>query len=194
MAYLVVLLWRAAPFLVVFVSFAASAAVDLRACPAAAAIPQVTIDVVDGSGNRMPAGWQVLLDGVPLGEAQVAALARDDLMIERTMIDLDARGKWVFSGLVTAAVGVAISRIIFGRNGAQRNLAFGAGLGGIVLGAVGMLIVTETVQSSLASHVAPTSRHRLSRTEMRGLVETINRRIYRRVCVAAKTGEKVMMR
>lgn len=160
-------------------------------CPAASAIPQLTIHDITDSDIPVFDRWQVFLGRVPLSDAQLAQLAGQDLLIERTHEEMQSRGFWVYTGLATAALGTAISSAgwaMYGRDAADvsSSLSLVMALGGLALGVAGTLVVTESIQSPLEPHLAPTPRHRLSRDEMRSLVALINRSWYRDVCLAVE--------
>ena len=57
----------------------------------------------------------------------------------------------------------------------------------MVVGVLGTLFVTETIQDSLEPHLAPTPKHRLTRLELQNLVSIINADLYREMCDALTT-------
>ncbi|MBI3178689.1 MAG: hypothetical protein HYZ27_03455 [Deltaproteobacteria bacterium] len=157
-------------------------------CPKAADLPQLTIDDIRDPAVPVIDHWQVFWDQVPLSDAQLAVLARDDLLIERTHQEMERRGTWVYIGMLTAAVGAATSSagwVLFGQDKVRQSVTLSMGLGGLLVGGSGVLMVTESIQKPLEPHTAPTPRHRLSRDEARALVARVNQKLYERVCQAA---------
>ncbi len=162
-------------------------------CPSAKSLPQLAIDKVNDPAVPIVDPWQILWDDVPLSDAQLALLARDDSAIDLTRAEMSSRGTWVYIGMLTAAVGTALSCVgwvLFGQN-QQLPEAFtlGMGLGGVAMGAGGVLLVTDSIQTPLEPHLAPTPRHRLSRAEARRLVTVVNTRLFDSICKAADATE-----
>ncbi|MBI5508448.1 MAG: hypothetical protein HY903_06830 [Deltaproteobacteria bacterium] len=158
-------------------------------CPAAMDLPQLVIDRVENPAIPTIDNWQVLWDGVPLSDAQVAGLAKDDQAIDLTRVEMASRGTWVYIGMLSAAVGTAISCVgwvLFGQNTAIPEAAsLAVALGGLGIGGAGVMLVTESIQTPLEPHLAPTPTHRLSRADTRRLVAKINSRLQREICEAA---------
>ncbi len=170
------------------VGLAATSAHAQAPCPNAADLPQLTIDEVRDSAVPVVDHWQIFWDNVPLSDAQLAVLARNDGLIERTHEEMERRGMWVYIGMLTAAVGAATSSAgwtLFGQDKLDQSVTLTMGLGGLLLGGGGVLLVTESIQKPLEPHTAPTPRHRLTRDEARALVAQINQQLYERVCRAA---------
>jgi hypothetical protein len=174
------------------------AAVPARAqerCPNAQYLPQLTISEVQNPAVPVVDRWQVLFRDVPISDAQLAALAHDDPMIDLTREEMDGRGSWVYLGLATAALGAIVSSVgwyLYGANESRPandrlpiGLTLAMGLGGVVVGAGGTIMVTEAVQRPLEPHVAPTPIHRLTRDQVRALVTAVNEQLYREICEAA---------
>ena len=117
--------------------------------------------------------------------AQVAALSRNDALIGKTREEMEDRGTWVYIGLGTAALGTGISSagwVLYGQNELSQGITIPLAAGGLLLGMLGVLMVTESIQNPLEPHLAPTPRHRLTRAEMRHLVVEINKRLRLQIC------------
>ena len=179
--------------LVCLVVTAGGSAQAQHRCPESAYLPQLTISEIHDPAVPVIDRWQVLFRDVPISDAQLAALARDDSMIDLTRAEMETRGSWVYIGLATAAVGAIISSVGWYLYGANENrddglpigLTLGMGLGGVVVGAGGVVLVTEAVQKPLEPHLAPTPSHRLTRDQVRALVAAVNEQLYREICAAA---------
>jgi hypothetical protein len=180
--------------------FAARGAQAEERCPNSQYLPQLTISEAEDPAVPVIDRWQVLLRGVPISDAQLAALAQDDPAIRVTREEMEARGSWVYVGLATAAVGTIISSVgwyLYGANEKQPEdsrvplgLAMAMGLGGVAVGAGGVLLVTESIQRPLEPHLAPTPSHRLTRDQVRALVAAVNHQIYLEICEAAHASQK----
>ena len=154
-------------------------------CPAHKDLPLLTIDQLKESTVPIYDHWQVMWNGVPMSDAQVAELAGAGAMIDRTRVEIQKRGFWVYSGLIAAAVGAALSGagwMLHGRQSAEPGVTLSMGVGGLALTFGGFLMVSDTIQSSFEPHVAPTPRHRITREEMQGLVSEINNTLYGQIC------------
>jgi hypothetical protein len=158
-------------------------------CPAARNLPQVNIDRVENPAVPIVDSWQILFGDVPLSDAQLAELAKDDPAIDLTRSEMQTRGTWVYVGMLTGALGAAISCagwLLFGQQGQVKDsVSLPMALGGLAMGAGGMLLVTSSIQTPLEPHLAPTPRHRLSREEARRLVTIVNQRLFDDICQAA---------
>ena len=156
-------------------------------CPAHKDLPLLTIDQLTTSSVPVYDDWQVMWNGVPMSDAQVAELSGVGPMIDRTRVEIEKRGFWVYLGLVGAAVGAAVSGagwMLHGKKSAEPEVTLSMGLGGLALTFGGFLMVSDTIQSSFEPHVAPTPRHRITRSEMQGLVAEINNTLYGQICGA----------
>ncbi|MEC9465899.1 MAG: hypothetical protein VX834_08950 [Myxococcota bacterium] len=156
-------------------------------CPAHKDLPLLTIDQLTESTVPVYDDWQVMWNGVPMSDAQVAELAGVGPLIDRTRVEIQKRGFWVYSGLIAAAVGAAVSGagwMLHGRRSAEPGVTLSMGVGGLALTFGGFLMVSDTIQSSFEPHVAPTPRHRITREEMQGLVSAINNTLYGQICGA----------
>ncbi len=176
--------------LVAAASTIAGAARAEHLCPAAQHLPQLTIDRVDRPAVPVFDDWQVLLRGVPISDAQLALLAGEDLFIDRTRVEMERRGTWVYIGMLIAATGAIVSSVGWylygsGENSVPSAVSLGMGLGGVVVGGGGVLLVTDAIQRPLEPHLAPTPAHRLTREETRRLVALVNQRLYQEICTAA---------
>jgi hypothetical protein len=157
-------------------------------CPAARDLPQLTIDKVRDPVVPVIDDWQVFWGDVPVSDAQVALLSKEDPMIELTREEMEGRGSWVYIGMGTAAFGAALSSVgwvLYGQNNLDQGVTLSLAAGGLLVGMLGVLVVTESIQTPLEPHLAPTPSHRISREEMRRLVTQINRQLYRDICEAA---------
>lgn len=165
------------------------------ACPAAQFLPQLTIDRITAPKVPVIDQWQIMWDGVPMSDAQLAMLARDDNAIERTQVEMEDRGTWVYLGTVLSAVGTAISSVgwvLYGRDELPLGVTLPLSLGGLGMGVAGLLVVSDSLQTPLEPHVAPTPLHRLTREEARELVVRVNRRMFNEICEATEhAGESV---
>ena len=156
-------------------------------CPAHKDLPLLTIDEIQSSSVPVYDKWQVMWNGVPLSDAQVATLSGDGRLIDRTHEEMADRGLWVYTGLATAGVGVATSATgwtMLGRQSASDTVSMGLAVGGLLISVVGVLLMTETIQRRAEPHMAPTPRHRLTREEMQVVVKNINNTIYSQICGA----------
>lgn len=172
---------------VLAVSLPASLAAQSR-CPRAQYLPQLTIDDIRDPAVPVIDGWQVFWRDVPLSDAQVAQLAGHDPLIDRTRAEIDGRATWVYAGLLTAALGTALSSVgwvLLGENKLPQTATLPMALGGLVLSGGGILVVTQSIQRPLEPHLAPTPVHRLTREEARQLVAAVNARLYEEICEAA---------
>jgi len=157
-------------------------------CPAARSLPQLAIDKIEDPAIPVVDNWQILLGDVPLSDAQLAALAKDDTAIDLTRVEMTTRGTWVYLGMLTAAAGAAVSCLgwlFFGQRSHSDGLSLPLALGGMAVGGGGVLLVTESIQTPLEPHLAPTPRHRLSREEARRLVTIVNQRLFEDICKAS---------
>ncbi|MBN1959462.1 MAG: hypothetical protein JW841_00830 [Deltaproteobacteria bacterium] len=161
---------------------------DNALCPAAQNLPQLTIDKIHDPAIPVIDEWQVFWGNMPLSDYQLAELAEHDVLIDRTRAEIKARGTWVYVGTVMASLGTAISSfgwILYGQDKQPQTVSLPMALGGIALGALGLITITEYVQTPLEPLTAPTPVHRLTRDEVRMLVSQINHRLYRDICKAS---------
>ncbi len=160
-------------------------------CPRAAHLPLLTIDKVEDPAVPIVDKWQATFLDVPLSDAQIALLARNDLMVDLTREEMKERGTWVYIGIATAAAGAVLSSVgwvLVGKDKTSmpESLALTMALGGVAVGTAGLLMITESIQTPLEPHLAPTPRHRLTRKQMRQLVAAINQRLYTGICAAVE--------
>jgi len=158
-------------------------------CPSAATLPQLTIQDATIPNVSLYDKWQVFFGDMPLSDMQVATWSGRADAIEKANEELKARPLWVFLGLTTAAVGTATSSAgwaLLGRDKISDSLSLTMALGGLIIGAAGLLLTTEAIQNPLEPHLAPTPRHRLTRAEVQELVALINRNLYRDICLATQ--------
>lgn len=156
-------------------------------CPAHKDLPLLTIDEITNSAVPVYDRWQVLWNGVSLSDAQVATLSGDGFLIDRTHEEMEDRGLWVYTGLATAGVGVAMSATgwtMLGRQTQSNEVSLGIAIGGLLVSVLGVLLVTETIQRRVEPHMAPTPRHRITREEMQIVVKNINNTLYGQICGA----------
>jgi hypothetical protein len=165
-----------------------SAADSEQLCPAAQYLPQLTLDTIRDPAVPVLDTWQIFWGDVPVSDAQLAMLAQNDPLIDRTRAEIQARGVYVYLGTLLAAAGTAVSSVgwvLYGQDNQPQGVTLPLGIGGVIMGIVGLLTVTESIQTPLEPHLAPTPVHRLTRTEARELVVQVNRRLYREICEAA---------
>ncbi len=157
-------------------------------CPAAQYLPQLTIDTIRDPAVPVVDSWQIFWEDVPLSDAQLAMLARDDTLIDKTRDEMQSRGVFVYLGTILAASGTALSSagwILYGRDDLSQGVTLPLALGGVLIGMAGLITVTRSIQQPLEPHLAPTPEHRLSRAEARALVARVNQRLYQEICEAA---------
>lgn len=162
-------------------------------CPAAQFLPQLTIDRVTAPTVPVIDDWQILWSGVPMSDSQLALLARDDLSIEKTQAEMQTRGTWVYLGTVLVALGTAVSSagwILYGQDDLPNSATLPIALGGLGMGVAGLLLVSDSLQTPLEPHLAPTPQHRLTREEARDLVARVNRRMFNEICEATEHAGK----
>ena len=165
---------------------AAAAGDDL--CPAAQSLPQLTIDKIQDPALPVVDQWQVFWGTMPLSDYQLAELGGVDTLIDRTRAEINSRGTWVYVGTLLAAAGTGLSSlgwVLFGQDKQPRTVSLPLALGGVALGALGLITITESVQTPLEPLIAPTPVHRLSREEVRALITQVNQRLYRDICKAS---------
>jgi hypothetical protein len=165
-----------------------ASAAESELCPAAKSLPQLTIDKIQDPAIPVIDQWQVLWGSVPLSDYQVAELGGEDALIDRTRAEINARGTWVYVGALMAATGAAVSSfawMLFGQDKQPQTVTLPLAVGGLALGALGVLTITEWVQTPLEPLIAPTPEHRLTREEIRSLVARINQKMYRDICKAS---------
>lgn len=168
----------------------ASTAQAQQLCPAAKDLPQLFIDNIENPAVPVHDKWQVFWGDIPLSDAQVATLAGRDPLIDKTREEMKDRATWVFLGLATAAAGAAVSSVgwvLYGQDELSQGITLPMAAGGLLVGILGVLITTDSIQKPLEPHLAPTPKHRLSRVQMRELVAQINNRLHRDICAAAET-------
>ena len=144
--------------------------------PAHKDLPLLTIDQIQNSPVPVYDRWQVMWNGVPLSDAQVATLSGDGRLIDRTHVEMEDRGLWVYTGLATAGLGVATSATgwtMLGRQSSRDVVSMGLAIRGLLVSVVGVLIMTENIQRRAEPHMAPTPRHRLTREEMQVVVKIL---------------------
>lgn len=158
-------------------------------CPAAKDLPQLTIRDITESTVPVIDRWQVFFDDAPLSDAQLAALAKDDILLAELDAGMNRRPTWVYIGMGLGAGGTALSSVgwvLYGQDRISQGVTLPMALGGVLLGIAGVLMVTESIQRPLEPFTAPTPEHRLSRQEARELVAIVNRRLYIDICAAAQ--------
>ncbi len=163
-----------------------------RPCPAARHIPQLTIDRIQDPALPVTDEWQAFWGPMALSDMQLTQLAGDDVLNDATRAEVNARGTWVYMGMMLAGAGTAASSagwMLFGQDKLDQRLSLSLAIGGLVLGVAGVLLTTESMQTPLEPLLAPTPVHRLSREQMRDLVVRVNQRIYREVCKAAEDAQ-----
>lgn len=137
--------------------------------------------------------WQVFWGPMPLSDVQLTQLAGDDTLNESTRAEINARGTWVYLGMLLAGAGAGVSSagwMLFGQNRVSQGFSLPLALGGLALGVAGVLTVTDAVQTPLEPLLAPTPLHRLTRDQARDLVARVNQRLYREICEAAEVSDE----
>lgn len=159
-------------------------------CPAAKLLPTLTIDQIQDPAVPVDDRWQIFWDNVPISDAQLAQLSGEDPIIDMTREEMELRGPMVYLGLLVGATGAAVSSVgwlLLGgieQNKVAQTTSLTLALGGMAANVLGMLIMTDAIQRPLEPHLAPTPRHRISRSEVRRLVAQVNRRLYEQICAA----------
>lgn len=157
-------------------------------CPEAKNLPLLTIDKVQDPAVPVVDQWQVLWGTVPLSDYQLAELSGEDPLIDRTRAEMASRPSWVYLGTLVSAVGMAVSSfgwVLYGQGKQPVSVSLPLAIGGIIVGAGGMLVITESVQTPLEPLLAPTPVHRMTRDEVRSVVARVNQRLYKDICKAA---------
>jgi len=163
-------------------------------CPDSRDIPQLTLRGETQGPLPTIDKWQVYFEGVPLSDSQVALLSGNQRSIDLSYSRLDRRGARVYWGLASSALGLAVSStgwVLYGQNSISREVTLSMALGGLIVGVVGVLFITETIQRSVEPFLAPTPSHVISRDEMKRLVEGINYRFYNTICDASDKAWRV---
>lgn len=158
-----------------------------RAAAGGDCVPLLVIDRLTDPPFVARTDWQVLWGRVPLSDAQVALLGQDDALIAAHRAEVGDRGAWVYAGTGVAALGAATSSvgwILWGQGKVPQGAALGMAAGGVLIGVVGLLIASEAIQTPMEPYTAPAMEHRISRSEMRMLVASINKRLLARRCLA----------
>lgn len=143
--------------------------------------------VVDAYPSPLPLEdlWQVTWGDIALSDAQLARLARDPALIALTSEEMESRGTWVYIGMGVAAAGAAISStgwVLYGQNQISQEVTIPIAVGGLLVGVLGVLLVSESIQSPLEPHLAPTPKHRITRPQAEALVQQVNARLYADLC------------
>ena len=161
-------------------------------CPEARYLPQFTINVNTKSDLALYDSWQIFYDGTPISDIQLTDFAKHDSAKEKASKDLNSRGQNVFFGMLSGALGTAISSmgwVLYGQDQVSSTLSLSMALSGIVLSLAGTIFVSESIQVPLEPYLAPTPRHRITREEARNLVFRANKGLNDRICNAAKIKE-----
>ena len=156
-------------------------------CPAARDLPQLTIDKIDDPAIPVIDKWQIFLGDVPISDAQLATMAANDPLIDMTRAEMRLRGTYVYLSTATLAFGTAVSSVgfmLYGQDNLSQSITLTMAVGGLTTAIAGLLMITQSIQTPLEPHLAPTPRHRLSRNEVRQLIAQINRKLYRDICKA----------
>lgn len=151
-------------------------------------LPQLTVDQLEQTPLPLTDAWQVLLDGVPISDTQLAGLAGDMALENSLAREIRNRPLWVYAGMLTAAAGTAVSSTgwaLFGRGRVPEGVSLTMGLGGLALGVLGVLTVAENIRTPIEPFVAPSPAHRFSRDDAQRLVYVVNRAWQERACDGA---------
>lgn len=146
-------------------------------CPGFDSYQPYTIDELRDSELPLWDTWQVTYRGIPLTDRQVFELAGAETEIEGIRDDLERRGSWVYRGLAVAAGGTATSSVgwlLYGQDNVSQGVTLPMAIGGLLVGLVGVMVVTESIQRPLEPYLAPVPSHRLSREEMQTWVMRLN--------------------
>jgi hypothetical protein len=180
------------PLVALMLSFALAAApvvhTDDDLCPEAKNLPLLTIDKVQDPALPVVDQWQVFWGAMPVSDYQLAELSGEDPLIDRTRAEMASRPSWVYLGTLVSAVGMAVSSfgwVLYGQGKQPPSVSLPLAVGGIIMGAGGMLLITESVQTPLEPLIAPTPVHRMSRDEVRSIVARVNQKLYKDICKAA---------
>jgi hypothetical protein len=158
-------------------------------CPAAKHLPQLSIEDIKNSNVPVVDNWQTFWGDVPISDVQLSLLARHDESIELTNVELQGRGPKVFLGMALGAVGTGLSSVgwvLVGQDQISQGISLPLAFGGVIMGALGVIMMTRYIQEPLEPHLAPTPVHRLTRQQSRMLVARVNRRLYEEICQAAE--------
>ena len=158
-------------------------------CPEPKRLPQFTIDVIEERDFRLSDTWQILYDGTPISDIQLTNFAGHDLTHEKARKDMMLRGREVFFGMLTGALGTAISSmgwVLYGQDQVSSTMSLSMALSGIVLSLAGTIFVSESIQVPLEPFIAPTPKHRFSRAEARQMVFEANQRLNHKICMAVQ--------
>ncbi len=161
-------------------------------CPAAEHLPQLTIDTVHDPALPVVDDWQVFFGATPLSDYQLAMLAGNDVLIDRTRAELEARGSHVYAGTLMAAAGMIAASfgwVLFGQDKLAPGKTLPLAIGGVGLAALGLYTITASLETPLEPLLAPTPRHRLTREEVRRLVTAVNHQLYRDICKASAASQ-----
>ncbi len=151
--------------------------------------PELTIDRIDAPAIPVIDDWQVLLENTPLSDAQLASLAGDEALSEAMRTEMQSRGTWVYLGAMLAAAGTATSSagwVLWGQDELPQLVTLPLAIGGLLVGVLGLVTITSSIQTPLEPHLAPTPEHRLTRDQARELVARVNRYWRERACSPAK--------
>jgi hypothetical protein len=174
-----------------------AAHVEGELCPEAKNLPLLTIDRVQDPALPVVDQWQVFWGTMPVSDYQLAELSGEDTFIDRTRAEMVSRPSWVYLGTLVSAVGMAVSSfgwVLYGQGKQHVSVSLPLAIGGIVMGAGGMLVITESVQTPLEPLIAPTPVHRMTRDEVRGIVARVNQKLYKDICKAALSAHDVEAR
>jgi len=80
-------------------------------CALQARLPLLSIDYQGESPLPVDEDWQVVWRGVPISNAQLAELASETDAIETAHAPMKDRAFWVYTGLLTATGGTALSSV-----------------------------------------------------------------------------------
>ena len=158
-------------------------------CPAALNVPKLTLDQLPASPLSLDDRWQIMWNDVAISDAQLAKLSGHQAAIDLTQTEMSDRGTWVYAGLIGTAGGLAITSVgwvlVGAADGKPAEVPLIAlALGGLALTFVGMLFTADAIQTPLEPHLAPTTKHRLTRQQAEQYVYEINRRMDAQICDA----------
>jgi len=162
---------------------------ETQICPEAKDLPQFTLNVLENADFSLYDPWQITYDGVPMSDMQMTLFSKDDSVYEKVHKDMRNRGREVFFGMVTGALGTAVSSmgwVLYGQDQVSSTLSLSMALSGIVMSLAGTIFVSESIQVPLQPYLAPTPKHRFTRDEAREMVVRANKRLNQTICAASQ--------
>ena len=158
-------------------------------CPPTSVMPHFEIDEPLGSSQDLVLDepWQVLWEGVPISDVQLAHLAGDEVILARLKQPVEWRPFWVFMGLGISAFGTALSStgwVLYGNktDNVGTAVSLSLALSGMVIGALGVVMTAESAHRPLESFLTPVPRHHITRTEAQDMLVRVNTKMRQQLC------------